>query len=54
MGDSFKFSSSGDDEILEQLFVHMDRQRQCVFACAIVLFNLFHMFNANELEDGVG
>ncbi len=54
MGDSFKFSSLGDDEILEQLFVHMDRQRQCVFACAIVVFNLFHMFNANELEDNVG
>jgi predicted small metal-binding protein len=54
MGDSFSFSSSGDDEILEPLFVHMDRQRQCVFACAIVVFNLFHMFNANELVEGVG
>jgi len=54
MGDDFSFSSSGNHEISEQLFVHMDRQRQCVFACAIVVLNLFHMFNANELEEGVG
>jgi predicted small metal-binding protein len=54
MGNSFSFSSLGDDEILEQFFVHMDRQKQCVFACAIVVFNLFHMFNANELEEVVG
>jgi hypothetical protein len=27
MGDNFSFSSLGDDEILEQLFMHMDRQR---------------------------
>jgi hypothetical protein len=51
MGNSFSFSSC-DDEILEQFFMHMDRQRQCVFACAIVVFNLFHMFNANDLEEG--
>jgi hypothetical protein len=31
----------------------MDRQRQCAFACAIVGANSFHMFNANELEEGV-
>ncbi len=54
MGDNFSFSSLGDDEILEQLFMHMDRQRWCVFACAIVVFKLFHMFNANELEEGAG
>jgi predicted small metal-binding protein len=51
MGNSFSFSSSSDDEILEQFFVHMDRQKQYVFACAIVVFNLLHMFNANELEE---
>jgi hypothetical protein len=50
MGDSFSFFSSGYDKILEQFFVHMDRQRQCVFACAIIMFNLFH--NANKLEVG--
>jgi predicted small metal-binding protein len=48
MGDGFTFSYSSDDEILKQLFVHMVRQRQCVFACAIVVFN------ANEFEKGVG
>jgi hypothetical protein len=31
----------------------MDRQRQSAFACAIVGANSFHMFNANELEEGV-
>jgi predicted small metal-binding protein len=53
MRNGFMFSYSSDDEILKQLFVHMVRQRQCVFACAIVVFNLFHMFNANEFEKGV-
>jgi hypothetical protein len=28
----------------------MDRQKQCVFVCAIVVFDLLQMFNANELE----
>ncbi len=32
--------------------MEMDRQRQCAFACAIVGVNSFHMFNANELEEG--
>jgi predicted small metal-binding protein len=52
MKNSFCLSSSGDDEILEQFFVHMDRQKQFVFACVIVVFNLFHMFNANEFKEG--
>jgi hypothetical protein len=47
-------SSSCHDEILKQLFVDMDRQRECAFACAIVVANLFGMFNDNELEEGVG
>jgi hypothetical protein len=49
----FKLFFLSDDEILEQLFVDMDRQRQCDFACAIVGANSFHMFNANELEEVV-
>jgi inosine/xanthosine triphosphate pyrophosphatase family protein len=52
MGDGFSPSSSSDDENLEQLFVHMDRQKQCIFVCVIVVANSFHMFNANELEKG--
>jgi hypothetical protein len=47
-------SSSIDDEISEQLFVDMDRQRGCVFSCAIVVNDSFHMFNPNELGKHVG
>jgi hypothetical protein len=54
MGECYSSSSSSDDEILKQLFVDMDRQRQCAFACAIVVANLSDMFNDNELEEGVG
>ncbi|CAK9213781.1 unnamed protein product [Sphagnum troendelagicum] len=32
----------------------MDRQRKCAFACAIIGANSFHMFNTNELKEGVG
>jgi hypothetical protein len=32
MGGGFSSSSSNDNEMLEQLFVNMDRQRQCAFA----------------------
>jgi hypothetical protein len=46
MGDGSSSSFSRDDVILEQLFVDMDSQRQCVFACVVVA-NSFHMFNAN-------
>ncbi len=35
--DSCNSFSSIDDEISEQLFVDMDKQRGCVFACAIVV-----------------
>jgi hypothetical protein len=51
-GPSYFFSS--DDQIFEQLFVDMDRQKQCAFACAVVVANSFDMFNANELKEGVG
>ncbi len=34
--------------------MNMDRQKQCAFACAIVVANLSNMFNDNELEEGVG
>jgi hypothetical protein len=44
-------SSSSDDKIFEQLFVDMDRQKQCAFACAIVMLNSSDMFNANEFEE---
>ncbi len=54
VGDNCNSSSSTNDEILEQLFVDMDRQRGCVFACAIVVDNSFHMLNPNELEKCVG
>jgi hypothetical protein len=47
-------SSSNDDGILKQLFVDMYRQRECAFACAIVVANLFDMFNDNELEECLG
>jgi hypothetical protein len=50
-GNSSSSSSSSDNEILEQLFMDMDRQRQCAFACAIVGVSSFHMLNANELEE---
>jgi hypothetical protein len=53
MASSSNFSSNVD-EILEQLFVNMDTQRQCAFACVVVVTNSFNMFNANELEEGVG
>jgi predicted small metal-binding protein len=52
LGDGSSSSSSCDDEILEQLFVHMDRKKKNVFACVIVVANSFHVFNANELEEG--
>jgi len=40
-------SSSNDDEMIQKMFVDMDRHRQ--FATSS-----FHMFNANELDKGVG
>jgi hypothetical protein len=36
------------------LFVDMDRQQQCVFACAVVVVNSFDMLNANVLKEGAG
>jgi hypothetical protein len=54
MRDGFSSSSPSDYEILEQLFVDMDKQRRCAFACAIGVTKSFHMFNANELEEGAG
>lgn len=48
MGNGF-ISSSSDDEMMEQLLVDMDRQRQFVFACVVVIDN---SFNYNELEEG--
>jgi hypothetical protein len=47
MGDGSSSLSSSDDVILEQLFVDMDRQRQCAFAHVVVVAKSFHMFNAN-------
>jgi hypothetical protein len=47
MGDGSSFFSLSDDDILEQLFVDMDRHRQCAFACVVIVANSFHMFNAN-------
>jgi len=44
--------SPSDDEILEQLFVDINKRRQCDFACAIDVANSLYMFNANELEEG--
>jgi hypothetical protein len=52
MEDGFSSLSPSDDEILEQLFVDINKQKQCAFACAIGVANSFHMFNANELEEG--
>jgi hypothetical protein len=54
IGDGLSYSSSSDDQILEQFFVDMDRQRQCAFACVVVVANSFDMFNANGLKEGVG
>jgi hypothetical protein len=51
MGNSYSSSSSSDNKILEELFLDLDRQRQCAFACAVVGANSFHMLNANELEE---
>ncbi len=44
-------SSSSDDKMIHEMFVNMDKQRQCVFAYAIVA-NSSNMFNANELKEG--
>jgi hypothetical protein len=52
MGDAFSSSSSSDDKILEQLFVNIWRQRQCVFGSAIVVANSCDMFNVDELKKG--
>jgi hypothetical protein len=35
-------SSSSDDEMMEQLLVDMDRQRQFAFACVVVIANSFN------------
>lgn len=40
-------SSSSDNEMIQMMFVDMDRHRQ--FATSS-----FHMFHANELDKGVG
>jgi hypothetical protein len=40
-------SSSNDDEMIQKMFVDMDVYRQ--FATSS-----FHMFNANELDKGIG
>ncbi len=32
--------------------MNMDRKRQCVFPCVVLVANSFHMFNANVLEEG--
>jgi hypothetical protein len=47
MGDGSS-SSLSEDEILEQLFVGMDRQIFCLCSC---FTNSFDMFNANELKE---
>jgi hypothetical protein len=52
MWGGLSFFSSSDNEMLEQLFVNMDRQRQCAFARVFVVANSFQMFNANELNKG--
>ncbi len=36
------------------MFVDMDRQRQYVFVVIIVVTNSSFMFNADELEEGMG
>jgi len=30
----------------------MDRQKQCVFACAIDVTNSLHMINADDFKEG--
>jgi len=54
VGNGLSYSSSSDDHIFKQLFVDMDRQKQCAFACVVVVANSFDMLNANELKEGVG
>ncbi len=54
LGGGFSSSFSSDNEMLKQLFVNMDRQRQCAFACVLVAANSFQVFNANELNKGAG
>ncbi len=36
------------------MFEDMDRLKYCAFVIAVVATNSFDMFNANELEEGVG
>jgi hypothetical protein len=36
------------------MFAYMDNKKQCVFAATIIVANSFDIFNANELEEGVG
>ncbi len=37
-----------------EMFEDMDRLKYCAFVIAVVATNSFDMFNANELEEGVG
>jgi hypothetical protein len=39
---------------MQEMFVNMDRHKQCAFATIVVVANSFNVFNANELEEGVG
>jgi hypothetical protein len=54
IGNGLSYSSSSDDQIFKQLFVDVDRQKQCAFACVVVVANSFDMLNANELKEGIG
>jgi hypothetical protein len=47
-------SSSSSDNGMQEMFVNMDRHKQCAFATIVVVANSFNVFNANELEEGVG
>ncbi len=38
--------------MMHEMFINMDKQKQFTFAITVVVVNSFHMFNANELEEG--
>lgn len=44
-------SSSGDYEMIHDMFVDMDKSKQYAFVIAIVATNSFDMFNVNKLEE---
>jgi len=53
-GSNSSSSSSSSDDGMQEMFVDMDRQKQCAFAVVIIAANSVDMFNADELEEGIG